>query len=78
MRLPAITRTTPFRLTMLFLALFAAAAAAFLGYIYVATAGEVTRRADVEVGREISSLEAIYARAGASGLNQAQIGRAHV
>ncbi len=76
MRLPGIIRTTPFRLTMLFLALFAAAAAAFLGYIYVATAGEVTRRADVEVSREISSLQAIYARAGASALNQALIERA--
>jgi hypothetical protein len=45
-RLPRIFRTTPFRLTLLFLALFAAAASAFLAYIYVATAGEVTRRAD--------------------------------
>jgi hypothetical protein len=30
MRLPALFRTTPFRLTLLFLALFAAAASAFL------------------------------------------------
>lgn len=45
MRLPRLLRTTPFRLTLLFLALFAAAASAFLGYIYVATAGEVNRRA---------------------------------
>ena len=41
MRLPRLVRTTPFRLTLLFLALFAAAASAFLGYIYIATAGEV-------------------------------------
>ena len=33
MRPPALVRTTPFRLTLLFLALFAAAAAAFLAYI---------------------------------------------
>ena len=46
MRLPRVFRTTPFRLTLLFLALFAGAASAFLAYIYVATAGEVTRRAD--------------------------------
>ena len=45
-RLPRIFRTTPFRLTLLFLALFASAAAAFLAYIYVATAGEATRRTD--------------------------------
>ncbi len=75
MRLPAIIRTTSFRLTLLSLALFAAAAAAFLFYIYVATAGEVTRRADEEVSREISSLEGVYARAGATGLNQALIER---
>ena len=46
MRLPRIFRTTPFRLTLLFLALFASAASAFLAYIYVATAGEATRRTD--------------------------------
>ena len=47
MRLPRLFRTTPFRLTLLFLALFAAAASAFLAYIYLATAGEaqVTRGA---------------------------------
>ena len=36
-----ILRTTPFRLTLLLLALFAAASSAFLAYIYVATVGEV-------------------------------------
>ena len=75
MRLPAVLRTTPFRLTLLFLALFAAAAAAFLAYIYVAVAGEVTRRADAEVGREIVSLEGVYARGGARALNAALIER---
>ena len=69
MRLPAVLRTTPFRLTLLFLALFAAAAAAFLAYIYVATAGEVTRRADDEVGREIASLDMVYLRGGPKALN---------
>ena len=58
MKLPRLFRTTAFRLTLLFLALFAAAAAAFLGYIYIATAGEVTRAADTEVSREIVSLVA--------------------
>ena len=75
MPLPALFRTTAFRLTLLSLALFAAAAAAFLFYIYIATAGEVTRRADEEVGREISSLETVYARAGVTGVNQALIER---
>ena len=76
MRLPRLLRTTPFRLTLLFLALFAAAAAAFLGYIYVATAGEVTRRADAEITREMNSLEAVYRQGGVSALNQTLIERA--
>ena len=75
MRPPALVRTTPFRLTLLFLALFAAAAAAFLAYIYVATAGEVTRRADQDVSREISALRGVYDRAGLTGLNQSLIER---
>ena len=58
MRLPRLVRTTPFRLTLLFLALFAAAAGAFLGYIYIATAGEAARGADAAIAREARSLEA--------------------
>ncbi len=76
MRLPRTFRTTPFRLTLLFLALFAAAASAFLAYIYIATAGEVTRRADEEITREMNSLEAAYRQGGVDGLNQTLIDRA--
>ncbi|HEV7156768.1 MAG TPA: HAMP domain-containing sensor histidine kinase [Caulobacteraceae bacterium] len=75
MRLPRVLRTTPFRMTLLFLALFAAAASAFLAYIYLATAGEVTRRADAHVAAEMRSLETVYARGGVSALNQAVIER---
>ena len=75
MRLPRLFRTTPFRLTLLFLALFAAAASAFLAYIYVATAGEVTRRADTTITREMQSLEAVYRQGGFPALNQAVIER---
>jgi len=64
MRLPRIFRTTPFRLTLLILALFLSAASAFLAYIYVATAGEATRRTDQEITREMRSLVAAYDRAG--------------
>jgi signal transduction histidine kinase len=74
-RLPATFRTTPFRLTLLFLALFAFAAAAFLFYIYVVTAGEVTRRADREIRREMATLESVYRQGGADALNQALIER---
>ena len=76
MRLPAIFRTTPFRLTLLFLALFAAAAAAFLAYIYIATAGEVTRKADREVTREMTSLQGVYRQGGMNALNAAMVERA--
>ena len=76
LRLPRTFRTTPFRLTLLFLALFAAAAAAFLAYIYVATAGEVTRRADAEITAEMASLEAAYRQGGPNALNQTLIERA--
>lgn len=76
MRLPRIFRTTPFRLTLLFLALFASAASAFLAYIYVATAGEATRRTDQEITREMHSLVGAYDRAGVDAVNQSLIERA--
>ncbi|WP_158916188.1 HAMP domain-containing sensor histidine kinase [Caulobacter sp. S45] len=75
MRLPALARTTPFRLTLIFLSLFATVAAIFLAYIYIATAGEVTRQADREIGREFDSLQAVYARGGITALNQEVIQR---
>jgi len=75
-RLPRIFRTTPFRLTLLFLALFAAAASAFLAYIYVATAGEAARRTDQDILREMRSLAAAYERAGVDAVNQSLIERA--
>jgi signal transduction histidine kinase len=75
MRLPRLVRTTPFRLTLLFLALFAAAASAFLGYIYIATAGEASRAADAAILREAKSLESVYARGGFTALNEAVIER---
>lgn len=75
MRLPSLFRTTPFRLTLLFLALFAFAASAFLFYIYAVTAGEVTRRADREISREMQALETTYRQGGSSALNLALIER---
>ena len=75
-RLPRIFRTTPFRLTLLFLALFASAASALLAYIYVATAGEATRRTDQEITREMHSLVSAYDRAGLDAVNQSLIERA--
>jgi signal transduction histidine kinase len=76
LRLPRLFRTTPFRLTLLFLALFAAAASLFVAYIYLATAGEVTLRTDERVAREMASLEAVRRSGGTAALNQAVIERA--
>ena len=56
MRLPRLFRTTPFRLTLLFLSVFAAAAAALLAYIYVSTAGDVARTADAAILTEETQL----------------------
>ena len=75
MRLPAPFRTTPFRLTLMFLAVFLLAAAALLFYIYAVTAGEVTRRADREVSAEMRSLETVYRQGGINALNQELIER---
>jgi len=74
--LPRLVRTTPFRLTLMFLGLFALAASAFLAYVYVATAGEATRMADADILREARSLEAVYHRGGFQALNEAVIERA--
>lgn len=76
MRMPRIFRTTPFRLTLLFLTLFFGAASAFLAYVYVATAGEATRRTDQEIRREMRSLVEVYDRAGIDAVNQSLIERA--
>jgi signal transduction histidine kinase len=78
MRLPRLFRTTPFRLTLLFLALFAAAASLFLAYIYLATAGEVSMRADARISREMRSLEAVHRAGGLAALNAAVIERSSV
>jgi signal transduction histidine kinase len=75
MRLPRFVRTTPFRLTLLFLALFAGAASVFVGYIYIATAGEANRAADAAIAREAHSLEEVYAKGGFNALNEAVIER---
>ncbi|MGH7018224.1 MAG: sensor histidine kinase [Caulobacteraceae bacterium] len=76
MRLPRILRTTPFRLTLLFLALFAASSSAFLAYIYVATIGEVTQQVDSSILKEASALEVVWRQGGAVALNEAVIERA--
>jgi signal transduction histidine kinase len=71
MRLPALFRTTPFRLTLLFVALFAGAAMALLIYVYVVTTGEVSRTVDSGVASEVHSLELVYSTGGLPALKAA-------
>ena len=71
MRLPALFRTTPFRLTLLFVGLFAGASTALFIYLYAVTAGEVTRTADAGVAREMKSLELVYNTGGLPALKSA-------
>lgn len=68
-------RAAPFRLTLLSLALFAFAGAAFMAYVYVAATGEARRRTDAEIRREADSLIEVYDRAGPSALNTVLVGR---
>ena len=75
MRLPSLFRRTPFRLTLLFLALFAAASAAILAYVYLASAQEARARARTDVEVEVASLTAIYRTRGPDALNAALVER---
>jgi signal transduction histidine kinase len=75
MRLPSVLRRTPFRLTLLFLALFVAAAGAILAYVYFASASEAQGRARADVEGELSALTAIHRTRGIDALNQALVER---
>ena len=75
MRLPSLLRRTPFRLTLLFLALFVAAAGAILAYVYFASASEAQGRAQAEVEAERAALTAVYRTRGLDALNQALVER---
>lgn len=75
MKLPSLFRRTPFRLTLLFLALFVAAAGAVLAYVYLASASEARSRARADVESEVAVLTAVYRERGRDALNQALVDR---
>ena len=75
MKLPSLLRRTPFRLTLLFLALFAAAASAVLAYVYFASAAEARTRAEADIRSEVGVLASIYRERGVDALNQALVER---
>lgn len=76
MKLPSLFRRTPFRLTLLFLALFATAASALLLYIYVASKAEAEARATNDIRREVAALTAVYRERGVNALNAELVDRA--
>lgn len=75
MTLPSLLRRTPFRLTLLFLALFAAAASAILAYVYFASASEARTAAEQNVRSEMQTLRGVYDQRGLDALNRALIDR---
>ena len=75
MKLPSLLRRTPFRLTLLFLALFAAAASAILAYVSFASASEARTKAERDVRGEMQVLTGIYKERGYDALNRALIDR---
>src|SRR5580704_12910761 len=75
MNFASLLRRTPFRLTLLFLALFAAVSSALLAYIYIATRTEAENRANAEVRLEMNDLQSIYTARGGDALNQALVER---
>ena len=75
LKLPSLLRRTPFRLTLLFLALFAAAASAILAWVYFASASEARTKAEQDVRGEMQVLAGIYKERGFDALNRAMIDR---
>ncbi len=75
MKLPSLFRRTPFRLTLLFLALFAAAASAVLAWVYVVSASEARQAAEASVRAEVEVLTGIHRERGVDALNVALVDR---
>jgi signal transduction histidine kinase len=69
-RLPALVRTTTFRLALLHASIFILFSASLLAYLYYETAGHMSRQAEIELNAEFQELSAAY-RGGIDRLNQA-------
>ena len=70
-RLPALVRTTTFRLALLYSSVFILFAGVLLAYLYSETAGYLARQADSELNAEFQELSAAYRGGGLDRLNQA-------
>ncbi len=74
-RLPALFRTTTFRLALLHASIFILFSASLLAYLYYETAGHLGRQAETELNAEFGELSAAYRGGGLDRLNQAVIER---
>lgn len=74
-RLPALVRTTTFRLALVHASIFILFAASLLGYLYYETAGQLDRQATAELNAEFQELAAAARGGGFERLNQAVIER---
>ncbi len=70
-RLPALVRTTTFRLALLHASIFILFTASLLAYLYYETAGHLGRQAEVELNAEFGELSAAYRGGGLDRLKQA-------
>jgi len=70
-RLPALVRTTTFRLALLHASIFILFSASLLAYLYYETAGHLDRQADAELNAEFQELSTAYRRGGVDRLDQA-------
>ena len=59
-RLPALVRTTTFRLALLHASIFILFSASLLAYLYYETAGHLGRQAEAELNAEFGELSAAY------------------
>lgn len=69
-RLPALVRTTTFRLALLHASIFILFAASLLAYLYYETAGRLDRQASNDLNAEFQELQAAYRGGGMDRLNQ--------
>src|SRR5215813_13584061 len=69
-RLPALVRTTTFRLALLHASIFILFSASLLAYLYYETAGHLDRQAETELNAEFQELNAAYINGGFNRLNQ--------
>lgn len=74
-RLPALLRTTTFRIALLHAALFIVFSTTLLAYLYSETAGHLARQAETELNAEFAALSAAYRTGGFDRLNQSVIER---